>query len=82
MLATFMQHCHPDSVANAFTSLLSLFDDVQGSDKPILQHQSRFDGIVMELCRCKAAISQILMVMLFLRAIHSCYSDLIEQFHT
>ncbi len=74
-----MQHCRPDSVANAFTSLLSLFNDVQGSDEPILQYCSRFDEIVMELSWCKVTIPQILMVMLFLRAIHSRYSDLLEQ---
>jgi hypothetical protein len=82
MLAALMQHCRPDSVANAFTSLLSLFNDVQWSNKPILQYRSRFDGIVMELSRCKVTIPQILMVMLFLRAIHSRYSDLLEQFCT
>jgi hypothetical protein len=68
--------------ANAFTSLLSLFYDMPGNDKPILQYWSRFDGIIMELSRCKVAIPQILMVMLFLRAIHSRYSDLLEQFCT
>ncbi len=82
MLAALMQHCRPDSVANAFISLLSLFNYVQGSNKPILQYHSRFDGIVMELSRCKVTIPQILMVMLFLRAIHSRYSDLLEQFCT
>jgi hypothetical protein len=82
MLAALMQHCRPDSVANAFTSLLSLFKDVQVSKEPILQYHSRFDGIVMKLSWCKFAIPQILMVMLFLRAIHSRYSDLLEQFCT
>jgi hypothetical protein len=38
MLAALMQHCRPDSIANAFPSLLSLFNDVQGADEPILQY--------------------------------------------
>ncbi len=42
MLVALSQHCHPDSVANAFTSLLSLFIDVKGNDEPILQYRSRF----------------------------------------
>ncbi len=49
MLAALSQHCRPDSVANTFTSLLSLFNNVQGNDKPILQYQSHFDGIIMDL---------------------------------
>jgi hypothetical protein len=74
MLAALSQHCHPDLVANAFTSLLSLFNDVQGNDKPILQYWSCFDKIIIDLSQCKVAIPQILLVMLFLRALHSRYS--------
>jgi hypothetical protein len=82
MLAALSQHCHPDLVADAFTLLLSLFNNVQGNDEPILQYWSHFDGIIMELLHCKVAIPQIMMVMLFLCAIHSCYSDLLNQFCT
>ncbi len=82
MLAALIQHCHQDSVANALPSLLSLFNNVQGNDEPILQYQSRFDRILMGLSWCKIAIPQILLVMLFLRALHSRYSNLLEQFCT
>ncbi len=82
MLAALTQHCHPNSVANAFTSLLSLFNDVQGNNKPILQYWSCFDGIIVELSWCKVAIPHILLVLLFLHAIHSRYSDLLEMFCT
>ena len=82
MLAALVQHCRPDLVANAFPSLLSLFNDVQGAEEPILQYRSRFDGIIMELSRCKVQIPQILMVMLFLRSIHSRYAEIVEQFRT
>jgi hypothetical protein len=37
-----------------------------------------FDGTIMDLSQCKVAISQILLVMLVLRALHSRYSDLLE----
>ena len=30
MLVALMQHCGPNTVSNAFASLLSLFNDVQG----------------------------------------------------
>ncbi len=82
MLAALNQHCHPNSMANAFTSLLTLFNDIQGTEEPIFQYHSQFDGIVMELSHCKVAIPQILMVMLFLCAIYSRYLDLLEQFCT
>jgi hypothetical protein len=59
MLAALSQHCRPDLVTNAFTSLLSLFNDVQGNDELILQYQSCFDQIVMDLSQCKVAIPQI-----------------------
>jgi hypothetical protein len=36
MLATLDQHCHPDIISNAFSSLLSLFNEVQGDNEPIL----------------------------------------------
>jgi hypothetical protein len=75
MLAALTQHCHPNSVANAFTSLLLLFNNVQGNNKLILQYWSFFDRIIMELSRCKVEISQILLVMLFLCTINSHYSD-------
>jgi hypothetical protein len=40
MLATHDQHCHPDTVSNAFSSLLSLFNKMQGDNEPILEYQS------------------------------------------
>jgi hypothetical protein len=75
MLTALSQHCHPDLVLNAFTSLRSNFNDVQGQDEPILQYWSHFKGLVMELSRCKVTILQVLMVMLFLWAVHGCYSS-------
>jgi hypothetical protein len=38
MLATLNQHCHLDTVSNVFFSLLSLFNEVQGDSKPILEY--------------------------------------------
>ncbi len=78
MLATLMQHCRPDSVSNAFTSLLSIFNDVQGESKSVLEYRSCFDGLTMELARCKVIIPSFLLVMLFLHALHSRYATIFE----
>ena len=37
MLAVLNQHCRPDSVTNAFTTLMSLFNAVQGDSEPIVE---------------------------------------------
>jgi len=82
MLAALMQHCRPDSVSNAFSSLLSLFNDVQGDTESIIEYRSRFDGLTLELSRCKVTIPSFLMVMLFLRALHGRYSVIFEQYRS
>ncbi len=76
MLAALTSYCRPDSVANAFSSLLSLFNKIQGEDEPILSFSSCFDGLILEMARCKVAIPPLLPVMLFLRVLHSRYAQL------
>ena len=39
MLAALIQHCRPDSVSNAFASLLALFNDIQGDGESILEYR-------------------------------------------
>ncbi len=73
-------HCHPDSVTNAFTTLMSLFNDVQGDSEPILEFRSRFDGMILDMTCCKVVIPPLLLVMIFIRALHSRYSDILDQF--
>ncbi len=73
-------HCHPDSVTNAFTTLMSLFNDVQGDSEPIVKFWSRFDGMIMDLSCCKDVIPPLLLVMIFIRALHLRYSDILDQF--
>ncbi len=81
MLAALIQHCCPDSVSNAFASLLSLFNDVQGDSESILEYRSCFDGLTLKLCsRCKVTLPTLLSVMLFLRGIHGRYADIVAQF--
>jgi hypothetical protein len=80
MLSTLNQHCRPNTLSNAFSSLLSLFNEVQGDNKPILEYRSCFDGLILDMSRCKVAIPQILLVMLFLRALNSRYSTILDQF--
>jgi hypothetical protein len=82
MLSTLMQHCRPDTVSNAFTSLLSMFNDVQGESESIIEFRSCFDGLNLELSRCKVLLLHILLVMLFLRALHSRYLALFNQYRT
>jgi hypothetical protein len=82
MLAALNAYCHPDFIANAFSSLLSIFNELQGENKPILAFRSRFDCIILEMARCKVVIPPLLLVMLFLRVLHSQYLDIVEQFRT
>ncbi len=82
MLATLMQHCCPDTVSNAFTSLLSLFNNVQGESESILEYWSRFDNLTLELGWCKVMIPSILLVMLFLCALHGWYFIIFDQFQS
>ena len=70
VLVALIGYCHPDSMSNAFTSLLYLFNNVQRDLEPILQYQLFFDSLVNKLSWCKVAMPQILTVTLFLWAIH------------
>ena len=76
------RHCRPDSVTNAFTTLMSLFNDVQGDSEPIVEFRSRFDGMLLDMTRCKVVIPPLLLVMIFIRALHSRYSDILDQFRS
>ncbi len=80
MLDALNQHCRPDSVANAFTTPLSLFNDNMGELEEIMAFRSRFDGMVNNMAGCKIVIPPILMVMFFLSLLHSRYNELLEQF--
>jgi hypothetical protein len=74
MLATLNAFCRPNSVANAFSSLLLIFNELQGNDEPIVAFCSQFDGLILEIAQCKVVIPPLLLIMLFLRALHSRYS--------
>jgi hypothetical protein len=39
-----------------------------------------YDGMVMDMSRCRIMLPQILLAMLFLRALHVRYTDLLDQF--
>ncbi len=53
MPAALIQHCRPDLVSNAITSLLSIFNDIQGDGESILEYQAQFDGLTIELSPTK-----------------------------
>ena len=80
MIDALILHCRPDSVSNAFNSLLSIFNDVQGDSESLLEYRSRFDGLTLELQCSKVVIPPILLVMLFLCALHSRYVAIVDQF--
>jgi hypothetical protein len=80
MLAMLDQHCCPDSIANAFSTLMSPFNDVQGPLEPVLEFRSQYDGMVLDTSHSKIILAPILLVMLFLCALHSRYSDILDQF--
>jgi hypothetical protein len=82
MLDALNQHCHPDSVANAFTILTSLFNDRMGDTEEIVAFCSHFDGMVSDMTRCKITIPQILLVMFFLWSLPQRYDDLLDQFRS
>jgi hypothetical protein len=80
MLSALCEHCRPNSIANTFTTLMSLFNDSMGKSEVIMVIQSRFDGMVNDMAWCKIVILPILMVMFFLCSLHPRYNDLLEQF--
>jgi hypothetical protein len=82
MIDVLNRHCHPDSVTDAFTTLMSLFNDVQGSAEPIVEFRSHFDGMVLDMSRCKVVIPPLLLVMIFIPSLHSRYFDILDQFRS
>jgi hypothetical protein len=71
MLAALNQHCHPDSVANNFTNFLLLFNNSMGVSEKIMAFCSQFDGMVNNMAHCKKILPPILIMMFFLRSLHS-----------
>jgi hypothetical protein len=82
ILMVLNQHCCPDTVANAFMTLMSLFNDIKSKAEPIMKFCSWVDSMVMDMLHCKIMIAPILLVMFFLCALHGHYTDLLEQFHS
>jgi hypothetical protein len=80
ILAALNQHCCPNSVANAFTTHMSLFNDSMGESEEIMSFHLRFDGMINEMACCKIVIPPILMVMFFLCLLPSHYVPLLDQF--
>jgi hypothetical protein len=59
---------------------MSLFNDVQEDSEPIVEFRSRFVGMILDMTRCTVVIPPLLLVMIFIRALHSRYSDILDQF--
>jgi hypothetical protein len=80
MLQVLEDNFRPSSISNSFTTLLALFNDTQGDKEGLLEFRSRFEGHLGALSQSSVAIPPILQVMLFLRALHARYGDLLTQF--
>jgi hypothetical protein len=80
MLAMLNQHFRPNSVANSFTTVMSLFNSSMGKLEEIMAFKSWFDGMVNNMSRCKIILPPVLMLMFFLCSLHSHYNNLLEQF--
>jgi hypothetical protein len=80
MLQVLEDNFHPASISNTFTTLLSLFNNRQSDKEGIHKFHLQFEGNLLALFRLLVAIPQILLVMLFLRAIHLRYQGLLNQF--
>jgi hypothetical protein len=80
MLAELNQHCQSDSIANAFTTLMLLFNHSMTDSKEIMAFCLRFGGMVNNMVRCKITIPPILLVMFYLWALYPCYKDLLKLF--
>jgi hypothetical protein len=74
------QHCCPDLVANAFTTLMFLFNNNMSKSEDIMAFQSRFDGMLNKMSHCKIFIPPMLMVMFFFCSLHSRYEPILNQF--
>jgi hypothetical protein len=82
MIDVLNRHCRPDSVTNTFATLMSLFNDVQKDTEPIVEFRSRFDGMILDMARGNIIIPPLLLVMIFIRALHTQYSDILDQFRS
>jgi hypothetical protein len=80
MLQDLKDNFRPSSISNTFTTLLSLFNNKQSDKEGIHKFCSWFEGNLLALSCLSVTIPQILQVMLFLRAIHPSYQDLLNQF--
>ncbi len=73
MLQVLEDNFHPLSISNTFTTLLALFNTTQGDKEGLHEFRSCFEGHLAALSQSSVTIPPILEVMLFLRALHSCY---------
>ncbi len=79
MIHLLEDNFHPDSISNTFTTLLALVNNTQGNKEGLHEFRAQFDGHVSLLSHSSVTIPLILQVMLFLRALHSRYQDLLTQ---
>jgi hypothetical protein len=71
MIVALNQHCRPNLASNAFMTLLLLFNNSMGASEEIMAFRSWFDGTVNDMVHCKIFLPPILIMMFFLRSLHS-----------
>ncbi len=59
---------------------MSLFNDVQEEPEEILAFRSNFDGLIIDMAQFQIILYPILLITLFLCAMHSSYSAILDQF--
>ena len=80
MLGALNEHCCPDSVANTFTTRMSLINDSMGESEGIMAFQSPFNSMVNDMAHCNTVIPLIIMVMLFLRSLPPATMTFLKSF--
>jgi hypothetical protein len=61
---------------------MSLFNNVQKDTEPIVEFCSCFDGMILDMARGNIIIPPLLLVMIFIRVLHTQYSDILDQFRS
>ncbi len=77
MLQLLEDDFYPSSISNTFTTLLALLNTTQDNKEGL--HEFHAQGHVSALSQSSVAIPLILQVMLFLRALHFRYQDLVSK---
>jgi hypothetical protein len=80
MLATLEANFKPATFSHTFTALFSLINNKQSEEEVVHEFRARFEDHLHDMSRSAVSIPPILKTMLFLRALHPCYKEIIDMF--